>query len=138
MLSIGNPPQQHAGLHEIHGLDPHPTREGRWEVLPFKSGVLAVHAVLLSSTAKVLFFAGSGSSPVRFASPDFGNEAKVICTSVVWDATAPSGPGATNFSHPAMLRGADGKPFCQRSSNNPQMRSVNSPHPRPEGGRDGA
>lgn len=110
VLNIDNPPQQNAGLYEVLDLDHDPAREGRWDVLPFKSGVLAVHAALLP-TGKVLFFAGSGSSAVRFASPDFGNEAKGIFTSVVWNPAAPAGPGASNFSHPATLRAADGKPF---------------------------
>ncbi|MDF0676493.1 MAG: DUF1929 domain-containing protein [Nitrospira sp.] len=109
-LNIDNPPQQNAGLYEVFDLDSDPAREGRWEVLPFKSGVLAVHAALLPM-GKVLFFAGSGSSAVRFASPDFGNEAKGIFTSVVWDPAVPPGPGAPNFSHPATLRTPDGKVF---------------------------
>ncbi len=110
VLNIDNPPQQNAGLYEVFDLDPDPAREGRWDVLPFKSGVLAVHAALLPK-GKVLFFAGSGSSAVRFASPDFGDEAKGIFTSVVWDPAVPPGPGAPNFSHPATLRTADGKVF---------------------------
>ncbi|NGZ11743.1 MAG: DUF1929 domain-containing protein [Nitrospira sp. LK70] len=109
-LNIDNPPQQNAGLYEVFDLDSDPAREGRWEVLPFKSGVLAVHAALLPR-GKLLFFAGSGSSAVRFASPDFGNEAKGIFTSVVWDPAVPPGPGAPNFSHPATLRTPNGKVF---------------------------
>lgn len=105
-LNIDNPPQQNAGWYEVFDLDHDPAREGRWDVLPFKSGVLAVHAALLP-TGKVLFFAGSGSSAVRFASPDFGNEAKGIFTSVVWDPV----PTAPTFSHPATLRATDGKVF---------------------------
>ncbi len=110
VLNIDNPPQQNAGLYEVLDLDPDPSREGRWDVLPFKSGVLAVHTALLP-TGKVLFFAGSGSSAVRFASPDFGNKAKGIFTSVVWDPAIPHGPGAPNFSHPDTLRTPDGKVF---------------------------
>lgn len=109
-LNIDNQPQQNAGLYEVFDLDSDPAREGRWEVLPFKSGVLAVHAALLPK-GKVLFFAGSGSSAVRFVSPDFGNEAKGIFTSVVWDPAVPPGPGAPNFSHPATLRTPNGKVF---------------------------
>lgn len=109
-LNIDNQPQQNAGLYEVFDLDSDPAREGRWEVLPFKSGVLAVHAALLPK-GKVLFFAGSGSSAVRFASPDFGNEAKGIFTSVVWDPAVPPGPGAPNFSHSATLRTPNGKVF---------------------------
>jgi hypothetical protein len=110
VLNIDNPPQQNAGLYEVVDLDAVPARQGRWEVLPFKSGVLAVHAALLPR-GKVLFFAGSGSSAVRFNSPDFGNEAKQVFMSVVWDPAAPGGPGAPNFSHPPTLRAADGRPF---------------------------
>ena len=69
--------------------------------------MLAVHAALLP-TGKVLFFAGSGSSAVRFASPDFGSMAKKIFTSVVWDPQA-APPG--NFSHPPTLFGPDHRPF---------------------------
>lgn len=106
-LMVDNPPGLNAGLYQVLDLDPDPTTQGKWELLPFLSGVLAVHAALLH-TGKVLFFAGSGSSAVRFASPDFGNEAKGIFTSVVWDWEAP--PGA-NFFHPNTIRAANGEPF---------------------------
>ncbi|MBE0529711.1 MAG: DUF1929 domain-containing protein [Rhodospirillales bacterium] len=101
---IDNPPAQNAGLYEVFQLDHDPAVEGEWEELPFLSGVLAVHTALLPK-GKVLFFAGSGSSAVRFASPLFGNEAQGIFMSVVWD------PPGNSFSHPPTLRAADGKPF---------------------------
>lgn len=110
VLTVDNAVQQNAGLYEVLDLDPDPVREGTWEVLPFHSGVLAVHAALLH-TGKVLFFAGSGSSAVRFNSPDFGNESKGIFTSVVWDPNVAPGPGNLNFSHPPTIRDAHGKPF---------------------------
>ena len=69
-----------------------------------------MHAAVLH-TGKVLFFAGSGSSATRFNSPDFGNEGHQIFTSAVWNPANPPGPGSPNFSHPATLRTAQGKPF---------------------------
>ncbi|MBW4469896.1 MAG: DUF1929 domain-containing protein [Stenomitos rutilans HA7619-LM2] len=104
-LMVDNPPGLNAGLYQVLDLDPDPTAQGKWELLPFHSGVLAVHAALLP-TGKVLFFAGSGSSAVRFASQDFGNEAKGIFTSVVWDWEA-----GASFAHPKTIRAANGKPF---------------------------
>ncbi len=104
-LMVDNPPGQNAGLYQVLDLDRDPTKQGKWELLPFHSGVLAVHAALLP-TGKVLFFAGSGSSAKRFESPDFGNEAKGIFTSVVWDWEA-----GENFSHPKTIRAANGQPF---------------------------
>ena len=95
------PAQKNAGLYEVLPLDPDPARDGAWELLPFHSGVLAVHAALLPD-GKVLFFAGSGSSAVRFDSPLFGDEAEGIFTSVVWD------PPGNDFAHPPTLRTADG------------------------------
>jgi len=72
-----------------------------WQVLPFHSEVLAVHAALLPS-GDVLFAAGSGNSLTRFQSPEFGNVAKKIWVSVVWDSTISPPPGNdTNFFHPA-------------------------------------
>ena len=90
---IDNPPGVNAGLYQVMPLDPDPARDGAWELLPFLSGVLAVHTGLLPN-GKVLFFAGSGSSAVRFDSPLFGDEAEGIFTSVVWD------PPGSHFSHP--------------------------------------
>ena len=88
-------------------MDIDPARDGQWELLKFHSGVLAVHAATLPN-GKVLFFAGSGSSATRFAAPDFGNMAKQIYTSVVWD---PQAAAPNNFSHPPTLEAADHRPF---------------------------
>src|SRR5258708_22630807 len=78
-----------------------PADVGAWQVLPFHSEVLAVHAALLPS-GEVLFAAGSGNSLTRFQSPDFGDVAKKIWVSVVWDPTISPPPGnAPNFFHPA-------------------------------------
>ena len=107
VMMIDNPPGQNAGYLQMLPLDKNPARDGQWELLKFDSGVLAVHAALLR-TGKVLFFAGSGSSATRFASPDFGNMAKGIFTSVVWDPQA--GP-PNNFSHPKTIMDAHGRPF---------------------------
>ncbi|MGP4046141.1 galactose oxidase-like domain-containing protein [Streptomyces sp. 2A115] len=98
------PPQQNQGLYEVLELDPDPAREGSWELLPFHSGVLAVHTALLPK-GDVLFFAGSGSSEKRFDSPVFGDEDKGVFTSVVWD------PPGNTFTHPGTLRTADDRPF---------------------------
>jgi len=62
-------------------------------------------------SGKVLFFAGSGNSRTRFESPRFGDEARQIWTSAVWDPAA----GAGGFFHPHTLRNAAGRPidyFC--------------------------
>jgi hypothetical protein len=80
---------------------------GTWEVLPYDSQVLAIHAALLR-TGQVLFFAGSGNNTVRDADPSFGDVNQHMWTSVVWD---PDAPTAANFTHPATLQRADGRPF---------------------------
>jgi len=86
-----------------------PAVQGSWQVLPFDSEVLAVHAALLPN-GKVLFAAGSGNSDRRFGDPNFGNTALRFWTSVVWDPTASSPPGLdTNFFHPATPRDAQNK-----------------------------
>jgi Domain of unknown function (DUF1929) len=107
VMMIDNPPGQNAGYYRLLPLDVDPSRDGSWEMLSFHSGVLAVHAALLR-TGKVLFFAGSGSSATRFASPDFGNMAKQVYTSVVWD---PQAAAPNNFDHPPTLVAADHRPF---------------------------
>ena len=64
---IDQPPGQNAGTDEVLDPDPDPdphpdpAEAGRWELLPFHSGVLAVPAALLPH-GPVLFLAGSGSS----------------------------------------------------------------------------
>lgn len=103
-LMVDNPPGLNAGYYEVLALEHDASREGDWELLAFRSGVLAVHAALLPR-GKVLFFAGSGSSALRFRSPLFGDEQHGIFTSVVW------GPPDNVFSHPGTLRTQAGKPF---------------------------
>jgi len=92
-----------------------PKTQGQWNLLPYHSGVLAVHAAVLP-TGKVLFFAGSGNNPTRAASPDFGNMVKHFWSSVVWDPTIVPDPGKdNNFFHPDTLKDAKGRPidfFC--------------------------
>ncbi len=110
VLMVDNPPELNAGLYEVVDLVEDPAIHGQWELLPYHSGVLAVHAALLP-TGKVLFFAGSGSSQVRFHSHDFGDVDKGVSVSVVWDPTAATDPGNPNFFHPPTLDGANGKPF---------------------------
>jgi hypothetical protein len=84
-----------------------PQRDGQWELLGFHSEVVAVHAALLP-TEKVLFFAGSGSSQNRFDSPDFGDVAKKVYTSVVWN---PKAAALGQFDHPPTLHTGNGKVF---------------------------
>ncbi|HKI13033.1 MAG TPA: galactose oxidase-like domain-containing protein [Candidatus Acidoferrum sp.] len=106
-MMVDNPVGQNAGYYRFIPLDANPGRDGQWQVLPFHSGVLAVHAALLPQ-GKVLFFAGSGSSSTRFAAPDFGSMADGIFMSVVWDPTAPQG---NNFFHPQTLFAPNNRPF---------------------------
>jgi hypothetical protein len=108
VMMVDHPVGQNAGLYRVLKLDDDPGTRGRWELLPYFSEVLAVHAAVLS-TGKVLFFAGAGSSQVRLHSPDFGNMAKGFWTSVVWDpATAPLPNTDNNFFHPATIRDEHG------------------------------
>ena len=109
VFMVDDPPGQNAGLYRFLPLDPDPPTQGQWEVLPYHSGVLAIHAAVLRS-GKVMFFAGSGNNQVRAASPDYGNVAKGIYTSVTWDPAAPAAGGA-NFFHPDTITGPDHKPF---------------------------
>jgi hypothetical protein len=110
VLMVDNPPDLNAGFYEMVDLVEDPASHGQWELLPYHSGVLAVHAALLH-TGKVLFFAGSGSSQVRFHSSDFGDVDKGVSVSVVWDPTIAPCPGNPNFFHPPTLDGANGKSF---------------------------
>lgn len=108
---IDNPPGENAGLYQILELQDDPKIRGSWELLPYYSEVVAVHAALLP-TGKVLFFAGAGSSLTRFLSPDFGNMAKGIWTSVVWDPATPPAPNTdSNFFHPDTMRDAHGHTY---------------------------
>jgi hypothetical protein len=107
VMFVDNPPGLNAGYLGVVPLDAQPARDGRWDLLPFHSGVLAVHAGLLPG-GRVMFFAGSGSSAVRFAAPQFGNIAAGVPTSVVWDPTV---AGAGAFVHPATLFAPNHRPF---------------------------
>ena len=109
VLMVDAPPGQNAGLYTRLPLDEDPATQGSWELLPYSSQVLAIHAATLPG-GKVMFFSGSGNNQVRDASHDYGDVAKGIYTSVVWDPQAPAAGGA-NFAHPATVRGPDGKPF---------------------------
>ncbi|PXW99147.1 galactose oxidase-like domain-containing protein [Mycolicibacterium moriokaense] len=105
---MANPVAAPAPAADVAAVDP--ATQGSWQVLPFNSEVLAVHAVLLH-TGKVLFAAGSGNSTVRFADQNFGNTAMRFWTSAVWDPTVSAPPGGqdTNFFHPDTKRDAQGK-----------------------------
>ncbi len=108
VMAVDHPPGGNAGVYTLVPLTESPATHGSWEVLPYNSQVLAIHAAVLR-TGKVLFFAGSGNNVIRVAAPDFGVVADDMWTSVLW---APAAPGAAgNFAHPATLNRADGKPF---------------------------
>jgi hypothetical protein len=103
-----NPPGLNAGRFAVTDLNldiDTASTKGVWRLLPYFSEVLPVHAALLH-TGKVLFFAGSGNNVFRFTSGDFGNEAKQIYTSVVWDPTKSVFANNT-FAHPKTLHRAD-------------------------------
>jgi hypothetical protein len=111
VFHVDHPPGPNAGLYAVLRLELDVDRAqelGVWRLLRYFSEVLPVHAALLH-TGKVLLFAGSGNNVFRFESPDFGNEARQVYTSVVWD------PINNTFDHPATLRRANGRPidfFC--------------------------
>src|SRR5512135_1977041 len=103
VLHVDNPAQVNAGRYFVLDLQldiDQAITKGVWRLLPYFSEVLHVHAALLH-TGKVLFFAGSGNNVFRRSSPDFGDEAKEIYTSVVWDVQNNS------FDHPPTLRRAN-------------------------------
>jgi hypothetical protein len=109
VFHVDNPPGLNAGLFAVTDLNldiDTAAIKGVWRLLPYFSEVLPVHAALLH-TGKVLFFAGSGNNAFRFESPDFGNVAKKIYTSVVWDPSKNIFDDKT-FDHPATLKRADG------------------------------
>jgi Domain of unknown function (DUF1929)/FG-GAP repeat len=109
LFHVDNPPGLNAGLFAVTDLTldiDTATTKGVWRLLPYFSEVLPVHAALLH-TGKVLFFAASGNNVFRFSSPDFGNEAKQIYTSVVWDPSKSVFDNST-FDHPPTLRRPDG------------------------------
>ena len=109
VLAVDNPPKQAENLssYQVLPLDNDPKTQGSWELLPYKSEVLPVHAALLPN-GKVLFAAGSGNNGVRFNNPDLGDVNKKIYCSVVWDYAA-STPALPLFSHPNTLRDGNGK-----------------------------
>ena len=47
VIMVDNPPGQNAGYYQFLPLDPDPPTQGQWEVLPYHSGVLAIHAAVL-------------------------------------------------------------------------------------------
>jgi hypothetical protein len=109
VFHVDNPPGLNAGLYAVTDLvldiDTAATK-GVWRLLPYFSEVLPVHAALLH-TGKVLFFAGSGNNAFRFSSTDFGNVAKQIYTSVVWDPNKSVFDNNT-FIHPPTLKRPNG------------------------------
>ena len=107
VMAVDHAPEGNTGVYKLVQLVERPKTHGRWDLLPFNSQVLAIHAALLP-TGQVLFFAGSGNNTVRDADPTFGDVTKNMWTSVVWDPTAPQG---ANFSHPPTIKRADGRPF---------------------------
>ena len=103
VFHIDNPLQLNAGLYAITDLAldiDQAANIGVWRRLPYFSQVLPVHAALLQ-TGKVIFFAASGNNVFRRLSPNFGNEADQIYTSVVWDFVA------NTFDHPPTFRRPD-------------------------------
>jgi hypothetical protein len=114
ILAIDSPPGENAGLLQVLPLDEKPAERGQWQQLTFDSQILAVHGAVLPN-GKVLFFAGSGNSGVRFFSPQFGNIADGVACSVVWDYVASVATGTARFFFPATLRNGNNKPvdyFC--------------------------
>jgi len=107
ILAVDHPATGNVGVYTAVRLVEDPSVHGSWEMLPFNSEVLAIHAATLR-TGKVLFFAGSGNNTVRVADPHFGNVASGLYTSVVWD---PAAAPPDNFDHPGTIDRADGKPF---------------------------
>jgi hypothetical protein len=109
IFHVDNPPGLNAGLYAVTDLVldiDTATTKGVWRLLPYFSQVLPVHAALLH-TGKVLFFAGSGNNAFRFGSPDFGNVAKQIYTSVLWDPNKSVFDNNT-FIHPPTLKRSNG------------------------------
>jgi hypothetical protein len=107
VLASDHPQAGSVGFYTTVRLTESPHIHGQWEVLPFNSEVLAIHAAMLR-TGRVLFFSGSGNNTVRVADPAFGQVAAGMYTSVVWDPQAPDGQ---NFAHPPTIFRQDGRPF---------------------------
>jgi hypothetical protein len=108
VLAVDSPAGPNTGLYQVLPLASDPATQGSWELLPYNSEVLAVHAALLPN-GKVLFFAGSGNSAVRFEAKEFGDTTKENWCSVVWDPNGPlSADGREgSFFHPDTLFGPD-------------------------------
>lgn len=103
VFHVDSPPQLNAGLYAVTDLALDIDRAadiGVWRRVPYFSQVLPVHAALLR-TGKVMFFAASGNNIFRRLSPDFGNEADQVYTSVVWDFVS------NTFDHPPTFRRPD-------------------------------
>ncbi|MDT7714163.1 MAG: hypothetical protein QOH09_155 [Pseudonocardiales bacterium] len=107
VLAADHPPAGSVGFYTTVQLTDSPEIHGRWQVLPFNSEVLAIHAAMLH-TGRVLFFSGSGNNTARVADHKFGSVAAGLYTSVVWDPQAPAGQ---NFKHPPTIFRGDGRPF---------------------------
>ena len=107
VVAADHPPAGSIGFLTTVELTESATIHGKWQVLPFNSGVLAIHAALLH-TGRVLFFSGSGNNIKRVADRDFGNVAAGLYTSVVWN---PDGPEDQSFAHPPTLARMDRRPF---------------------------
>ena len=107
VLAADHPATGSVGVYTTIQLTESPGIHGQWNVLPFNSQVLAIHAAMLP-TGRVLFFSGSGNNTARVADPTFGNVADGMYTSVVWDPQAPDGQ---NFTHPPTIFRQDGRPF---------------------------
>lgn len=106
VAAVDNPPGQNTLVYCPVPLAETSQTHGQWRVLPFLSGVLAIHAAVLH-TGKVLFFAGTGNNTARDADPAFGDVNQNLWTSVVWDPTDPAG----GFTHPATIKRDNGRPF---------------------------
>lgn len=104
LVMVDAPPGTTTGYYRFLDLIEKPERHGRWDVTAAHSGVLAIHAAVLR-TGKVIFFAGTGNNQVRAADGNFGDLAKGLYTSAVWD------PIGGSVTHPDTIHGDDGKPF---------------------------
>lgn len=80
-------PGENTGFYQVFDLEvdlDQAETKGLWRLLTYDSQILPVHTALMH-TGKILFFAGSGNSVVRFSSDKFGNVDRGIFCSVVWD-----------------------------------------------------
>jgi hypothetical protein len=107
VVAADHPPAGSVGFYTTVQLTESSTVHGKWEMLPFNSQVLAIHAAMLH-TGRVLFFSGSGNNTARVADPHFGSVAAGLYTSVVWNPRAPAGQ---DFTHPPTIFRGDGRPF---------------------------